>query len=347
MMSEQVGALAALSRRDLLRCGAGALATVGAPRIVRAAGTGRALKMSYLFLQDSQLGAGADEFARKAESATNGAWRIDQYPGGAFGGELEMIDALRKGELDLAFVTGAVFANVAPDFGVLDLPFLFRNAAHAHAVLDGPIGRTMLDKFRQHDLMALAWGENGMRHITNSLRPIHAPEDLRGLKMRVPQSDVMLRCFRQLGVDTAPMAFPALYGALESGRFDGQENPIAVIRAAELDRVQQYLTLTGHIYSNAVIFISKDAWNGLSARERGIFLEAAHAGGMASRQRAGRDDREGVDVLRKTGMNVVSLVDRMAFRAALEPTWSKFATEFGPKLVSRIEAVPAATETRG
>lgn len=303
--------------------------------------------MSYLFLHDSQLGAGADEFARRAEIATDGAWRIDQYPGGAFGGELEMIDALRKGELDLAFITGAVFANVAPAFGVLDLPFLFRNAAHAHAVLDGPIGRTMLDTFRQHDLMALAWGENGMRHITNSLRPIHAPEDLRGLKMRVPQSDVMLRCFRQLGVDTAPMAFPALYGALESGRFDGQENPIAVIRAAEFDRVQTHLTLTGHIYSNAVIFISKDAWSGLGARERGIFLEAAHAGGMASRRRAGHDDHEGVDVLRAAGMKVVSLVDRSAFRAALEPTWSNFATEFGRELVSRIEAVPAATENRG
>ena len=346
-MKEQVVASTALSRRNLLRCGASTLATFGAPRIVRAAGAGRALKMSYLFLHDSQLGAGADEFARRAEAATDGAWRIDQYPGGAFGGELEMIDALRKGELDLAFITGAVFANVAPDFGVLDLPFLFRNAAHAHAVLDGPIGRTMLDRFRQHDLVALGWGENGMRHITNSLRPIHAPEDLRGLKMRVPQSDVMLRCFRQLGVDTAPMAFPALYGALESGRFDGQENPIAVIRAAELDRVQTHLTLTGHIYSNAVIFISKDAWSGLGARERAIFLEAAHAGGMASRRRAGRDDHEGVDVLRATGMKVVSLVDRAAFRAALEPTWSKFATEFGPELVSRIEAVPAATAKRG
>ena len=347
MLEEQGVATAALSRRDLLRSGVSALATLGAPRVVHAAGTGRALKMSYLFDHDSQLGAGADEFARRTKSATDGAWQIDQFPGGAFGGELEMIEALRKGELDLAFITGAVFANVAPGFGVLDLPFLFRDAAHAHAVLDGPIGRTMLDRFRQHDLVALAWGENGMRHITNSVRPIHTPEDLHGLKMRVPQSDVMLRCFRQLGVDTAPMAFPALYGALESGRFDGQENPIAVIRAAEFNRVQQHLTLTGHIYSNAVILMSKDAWSSLGAKERSILLEAAHAGGVASRQRAGRDDREGVDTLRVAGMQVVSLVDRAAFRAALEPTWSKFAAEFGPGLVSRIEAVSTATGNRG
>ncbi len=263
MLNERLVGSSALSRRGLIRWGVSAIAALGAAPIVHATGTGRALKMSYLFDHDSQLGAGADEFARRIRSATDGAWRIDQYPGGAFGGELEMIEALRKGELDLAFITGAVFANIAPAFGVLDLPFLFHNASHAHAVLDGPIGRNMLDRFRQHDLVALAWGENGMRHITNSLRPIHTPEDLRGLKMRVPQSEVMLRCFRQLGVDTAPMAFPALYGALESGRFDGQENPIAVIRAAEFDRVQQHLTLTGHIYSNAVIFMSKDAWSGL------------------------------------------------------------------------------------
>lgn len=327
-------------RRDLLRgvAAAGALTGLGMPHVARGADAIRVLRMGYLFARDSQLGAGAGEFARKVEAATHGACRIEDYPNSALGGEIEMLDALRKGELDLGFITAAPVLNVVPEFGIFDMPFLFRDASHAHTVLDSPIGQDYLAKFLGHDLVALAWGENGMRHLTNSKRLVHRPEDMRGLKLRVPQSDLFVRCFRQLGVAAAPLGFPALYGALEAGRFDGQENPIATIRAAHFERVQRYLTLTGHIYDSAIIFMSKDAWDDLSPAERDAFTDAARAGGLVSRQVAGQAEQHGVEALQAAGMEVVRDVDRAAFLAAMEPTWSEFAAQFGEAQIARMRA---------
>ncbi|MGH1570500.1 TRAP transporter substrate-binding protein [Methylobacterium sp. P31] len=265
--------------QGLAACGLGALTALGTPRPARSAT--HVLKMGYVFVRASQLGAGAAEFARRIETGTKGAWRVEEYPNGAFGGEVEMLDGLRKGELDLAFLTAAPFSSLVPDFGIFDLPFLFRDAAHARALLDGPFGQEYLTKFQEHGLVALAWGENGMRHITNSRRPIREPADLQGLRLRVPQSEITLRCFGQLGVQAAPLGFPSLYGALESGRFDGQENPIATIRAAKFDRIQKHLTLTAHMYSGAVIFASGDLWDETRrARARSVL-------GVCARRRSG------------------------------------------------------------
>jgi len=328
------------SRRDVLRAGATLSAAAGLDmsRAARGAGAARVLKMGYVYVRDSQLGAGADEFTRQVEAATGGAYRIEHYPGGVLGGEVETLNGLRKGEVDLAFISANVSSNVVPEFGVLDLPFLFRDAAHAHAVLDGPIGREYLDKSRERDLMALAWGEIGMRHITNAKRPIRTPEDLRGLRLRVPQSDVMLRCFRQLGADAASLGFPAVYGALEAGRFDGPENPIATIRAAHFERVQRYLTLSGHIYTCAIFFVSTDLWDDLNASERDTFVAAARAGGLVSRQWAARAEREGIEALHAAGMEIVPHIDSAAFLAALEPTWSEIARQFGEARIARMRA---------
>src|SRR5215471_12550343 len=202
----------------------------------------RTLKLGYILAQESQLGAGATAFATELSNATQGRLKVEQFPNSALGGEVEMLKGVQLGTVDLAFITGAPLPNIIPEVGVFNIPFLFRDAAHAHAVLDSPLGREYLEKFRAKDLVALAWGENGMRHITNSKHEIRKPEDLKGLKLRLPQSQVMLAGFKALGADGAPLAFPGLYGALQSGQFDGQENPIATIVASKFSQVQKYLT---------------------------------------------------------------------------------------------------------
>ena len=299
----------------------------------------RVLRLGYLFSQSSQLGAGAQRFAAEVAKRTGSAYRVELYPNGAVGGEVEMAEALRIGHLDMAFITSAPFSGIIPDFGVFDIPFLFRDARHAHAVFDGPIGQDYLRKFQPKGFVALAFGENGMRHITNGKRPVASPEDLEGLSMRVPQSDVMLAGFRALGVKAEPLAFPALYGALQSGQFDGQENPIAVITASHFERVQKHLTLSGHIYSWAAILISKSAWETLGAAEQKAFVEAARAGGQVSREVAGRAETEGVDELRRAGMTVVATVDRAAFEARLDATTAEFGKRFGADLIQQIKSV--------
>jgi tripartite ATP-independent transporter DctP family solute receptor len=297
----------------------------------------KVLKLGYILSTDSQLGAGGTIFADEIAKKTQGRYRIEQYPNSALGGEVEMLKAVQLGTVDLAFITGAPLPNFMPDIGVFNIPFLFRDLAHAHAVLDGPIGQSYLEKFREKGLVALAWGENGMRHITNSKHEIRSPEDLKGLKLRLPQSDVMLAGFKALGADVSPLAFPQLYGALQSGQFDGQENPIATIQSSKFNQVQKYLTLTGHVYDPAILFISIDDFDELlSADDKRSFIEAAKLAGDASRQFAAAAEAKGVSELAQSGMQVIKDVDRSKFAAEMASANVDFDRRFGSELISKI-----------
>jgi len=298
--------------------------------------TTKTLKLGYILSPDSQLGAGGAVFADEIAKRTEGRYKIEQYPNSALGGEVEMLKAVQLGTVDLAFITGAPLPNFVPDVGVFNIPFLFRDVAHAHAVLDGPIGQSNLEKFRDKGLVALAWGENGMRHITNSKHEIRTPEDLKGLKLRLPQSDVMLAGFKALGADVSPLPFPQLYGALQSGQFDGQENPIATILSSKFNQVQKYLTLTGHVYDPAILFISIDDFDELSAGDKQSFVEAAKLAGEASRRFAAAAEVKGVSELAQAGMQVVKDVDRNKFAAAMASANPEFDRRFGSELITKI-----------
>jgi TRAP-type C4-dicarboxylate transport system substrate-binding protein len=148
----------------------------------------------------------------------------------------------------------------------------------------------------------------------------------------------MLAAFKALGADAQPLAFPALYGALQTGQFDGEENPLAVIIATHFEKVQKHLTLSGHVYSWAAVIMSPQAWGALSEADRRIFIAAAKAGGQVSREVAADAENRGVEMLRKAGMQVVTSVDRAAFEKAVQPASAEAAKQFGGA-VDRIRAV--------
>jgi TRAP-type C4-dicarboxylate transport system substrate-binding protein len=175
-----------------------------------------------------------------------------------------------------------------------------------------------------------------MRHITNSKHEIRSPEDLKGLKLRLPQSDVMLAGFKALGADVKPLAFPQLYGALQSGQFDGQENPIATIQSSKFNQVQKYLTLTGHVYDPAILFMSIDVFDELSDDDNRSFKAAAKLAGDASRQFAAAAEAKGVTELAQAGMQVIKDVDRGKFAAEMASATPDFDRRFGGELISKI-----------
>lgn len=304
----------------------------------------RVIKLGYILAPHSQLGAGADVFAAEVAIRTQGRYRVDQYPDAALGGEVEMMKGVQLGTVDMAFVTGAPMPNFVPDIGVFGIPFLIRDAAHAYSVLDGPLGQQLLKKFDAQNIVALAWGENGMRHITNSARPIRSPEDLKGLKLRVPQSDVMVQGFDTLGADTRPLPFPDVYGALQTGRFDGQENPIATIIASKFYQVQKYLTLSGHIYDPAAFLMSKDLYEELSPADREAFTEAARLGGLASRKFAAEAEANGIAFLQQQGMQIVTDIDKAKFADAMAPAMPAFEQKFGHDMIDAIRNVKVVSQ---
>jgi len=223
-----------------------------------------------------------------------------------------------------------------PEPCIFDLCCLFRDKAHARDVLDGPIGQDLHSKFEAKGFKALAWSENGVRHMTNSKRPINEPADLKGLKMRTMENPVHVAAYKGLGIVTTPMAFPEVFTALQQGTVDGQENPLSVIMAANFDQVQKHISLTGHVYSPSVYLMNKAVWDKLSAADKQIFLDAAKEGVKANRARVDKDDASGVAELRKKGMTVIENVDKAKFVATLAPINAEFEKQFGKANLDRI-----------
>lgn len=296
-------------------------------------------RIGYILSTESQLGAGAIAFADEVAKRTGGKIKIEQQPNAALGGEVEMLKGLQLGTVDFGFITGAPLPNIIPEMGVFNIPFLFRDIEHAHAVLDSPLGLSYLEKFKDKNMIALAWGENGLRHITNSKRPINTPEDLKGLKLRLPQSDVMLIGFKMLGAETVSLPFPQVFGALQSGEIDGQENPLSTIISSKFAQVQKYLSLTGHVYDPAVIVVAKDTWDEFSADEQATLYEAAKAGAEASRAYNAKMENTGVDILRNQGLEVVDHIDRAKFRAAVLPAYPEFEKKFDARVIKQIKSM--------
>jgi tripartite ATP-independent transporter DctP family solute receptor len=294
------------------------------------------LKMNISLAQNSHYGVAIDTFAREIEKRTDGRYRIQNFYSGALGAERESIEALQLGTLDMTMTSTGPVPNFVPDIAILDIPFLFRDSAHARAVLDGPIGQQMLQKFDAKGIHGLAWGENGFRNMTNSKHPVNVPEDLKGLKMRTMENPVHIQAYRAFGIIPTPMAFTEVFTALQQGTVDGQENPLSVITAAKLDQVQKYLTLTGHVYSPALILMSKAQWDKLSAADQQIFNDAAKVAVKANRDRIDDDEKRAVADLRAKGMQVVEHVDKSKFQAVLAPTFAEFAKKFGQDNIDRI-----------
>ncbi len=286
--------------------------------------------------QNSHQGEAIDTLAREVERRTNGRIKIQNFYSGSLGGERESIEAVQLGTQELATTSTGPVPNFVPEARILDVPFLFRDKAHARAVLDGPIGDELLTKFDSKGFKALAWGENGVRHMTNSKRPVNAPDDLKGLKMRTMENPVHVAAYKSLGIVTTPMAFPEVFTALQQGTVDGQENPLSVIMAANFDQVQNHLTLTGHVYSPVVILMNKGVWDKLNAADKQIFLDAAKEAVKANRARVDKDDANGVAELRRKGMNIIENVDKSRFIATMGPAMAEFEKQFGKANLDRI-----------
>ncbi len=294
------------------------------------------MRINISVAQNSHQGVGIDTFAREVEKRTGGRYKIQTFYSGALGAERESIEAVQLGTQELTLTSTGPVPNFVPETRILDIPFLFRDKAHARAVLDGPIGQEMLGKFDSKGFKALAWAENGVRHMTNSKRPVNSPDDLKGLKMRTMENPVHVTAYKGLGIVTTPMAFTEVFTALQQGTVDGQENPLSVIMAAKFEQVQKHLSLTGHVYSPAIFLMNKGMFDKLSAADKQHFLDAAKEAVKANRARVDEDDARGVTELRSKGMQVIETVDKSKFVATLGPVNAEFERQFGKANIDRI-----------
>ena len=300
---------------------------------------GKEIKLGYALAQNSHYGAGANGWSQSVEKALGGKFTIKQFPSSALGGERELIEGLQLGTVEAAIVSTGALSNFVSDVGVVDIPFLFRDTQHARAVLDGKFGQDLLAKFQQRGLIALAWGEQGFRHLTNNKVAVKSVADLKGLKIRVTENPVHITAFRTLGASPTPMSWPEVISALQQGTIDGQENPVSVLASSKLWEVQKHLTLTSHVYAPVVFLLSPNFWGTLGAEEKAAFTQGAKAGAAASRVFVDVVEKKGVEEAKQHGMQVVEQVDQAAFRKALEPAYQQYAKKFGQNTLDAIANV--------
>jgi TRAP-type transport system periplasmic protein len=266
----------------------------------------------------------AQQFAERANARLGDSASVVVYPGGQLGSDRDVLAKLTDGGVDLA-LPGSVMSSPVPAFGVFEMPYLVRDRAHAARIRDDMVMPLMAPLAEEAGYRIIAVWENGFRHVTNNKRPIMTPDDLQGLKLRVPQGEWRVKMFQSYGAEPTPLAFSEVRAALESGELDGQENPFAIIYPSGLHEVQTYLSLTGHVYTPA--FVTAGAsWSNLDPQVQAILVETAKEMQEVALELGARFDEEFHAKLKASGM-IVNEVDKDAFIEASKAIYQDFASQ--------------------
>jgi TRAP-type transport system periplasmic protein len=235
----------------------------------------RLIRFGYGLNEQSNQGRAAKVMADAIDKASGGKMKMRAIGAAALGPDLQMQQALIGGAQEMMVGSTATLVGISPEMALWDTPFLFNNAQEADAVLDGPVGQKVMQRLQDKGLVGLVYWENGFRNLTNNKRAVTRMEDLDGIKLRVMQNEVFLNSFKTLGANAIPLPFSELFSALETKTVDGQENPFNTILSSKFYEVQKYLSVTNHVYSPWIVLVSKKWWDGLSADEHKVLLDAA------------------------------------------------------------------------
>ncbi len=286
-----------------------------------------------------------EHFAEYVSKETNGRVKVDVYAAESIGSNAEMAEMVSMGNLDCVMMPSGQEGVYAPKVLVLELPFLFSSYEQAYAVLDSELGQSLVSDLADHNMIQLAYWENGLRQITNNVRPIEKPADLKGLKIRVPEGSMTFSIFKALGASPSPLAFSELYLALQQGTFDGQENPISNISANNFQDVQKYLTISNHKYEPKNMIFSLSTWEKLPEDVRSVLLEGAGIYGAEHRKAIVDSSDSMLEKLEAAGMQV-SRPDTSVFQEATKSVYTDFyaQNDWAEDLVKQIKDIIATVK---
>jgi TRAP-type transport system periplasmic protein len=283
------------------------------------------LKFGHVGEPGSLFDVSATEFAKRANAKLAGKATIVVYGSSQLGGDKEMLQKLKLGTLDLA-LPSTVMSSEADLFGLFEMPYLVKDRGHMQKIEKAIFWSKLEPAAEVKGLKILAVWENGYRHITNSKHPIVKPEDLKGIKLRIPEGKWRLRMFQAYGSNPSPMKLSEVFTALSTGVMDGQENPLTQIWSQKFQEVQKYLSLTGHVYTPAFVTVGAKRWDTLPADVRKIIEDTAKETQAFVYERAKKDDEELVGKFTAAGVKV-NQADKDAFIAASKGIYDEFGAE--------------------
>ncbi len=297
------------------------------------------VRLAYVTSTTHSFGVGSRAFIKKLSELTGDRYEVKEFPAGALGGERENVEQLQIRALEISITTSGVLANFVPAMGIVDVPFLFRNNDHVHAVLDGELGDELVGKLEPIGIYGLCWGESGFRQVYSNGGPVRSPKDLEGLKIRTMEVQEHILAFQALGAKPTAIAFPEVFTALQQGTVDAMEGPAQTMFSNKFYEVQKYLSFTNHLYAGSLVLMSKSFLDGLPAEDQDAFRTAAKFSCAAQRDFVVNGEQEVIRKLEAQGVTVTlaSEVDGMAFDEALKPAYEKYAEKFGADVLAKFK----------
>ncbi|RXT07085.1 DctP family TRAP transporter solute-binding subunit [Ammoniphilus sp. CFH 90114] len=294
------------------------------------------LRIAHLVPENHSSHLALEKFKETVETKTEGRVKVTLYPNGSlFGSDREAIEAVQLGNVEMTLPALAPISGFNKKFMVFDLPFLFKSEEAARNALDGELGTTLLKDLEGNGFKGLVFAENGFRHMSNNVKPIQTPEDLKGIKFRTLESPVHTATFNAFGANASPFAFGELYTALQQKVYDAMECPISLYYTNKFYEVQKYLTLSGHVYMSTILLSNLDFYNSLPADVQKVIEEASVEFRDYQRQLCEEQNDKFLADLKASGMEVNELTSEQkdAFVAASKPVYDEFAAEIGQDLI--------------
>ncbi|QOR39885.1 TRAP transporter substrate-binding protein [Billgrantia diversa] len=294
------------------------------------------LQFGHVGNPGSLFSASADEFAKRANERLGDDYQVEVYGSSQLGGDDSMMQKLKLGQLTFT-LPSTVMSSVVDEFGLFEMPYLIKDREHMKRVIDEVIEPELYPLVEEEGYKIIAVWENGFRQITNNERPIETPEDLEGLKLRTPKGAWRVRMFEEYGANPSPMALSEVFTALQTGTMDGQENPLVQIHSQKFQEVQDYLSLTGHVYTPAYVVVSKSHWEDLPEDVRDVLEETAQEVQDFVYETAAEQDEQLLGEMEEAGMEI-NEADKQAFIDASGPVYDLFGEEVegGSELIERV-----------
>ena len=297
------------------------------------------LKVGSTAPSQSHYWVGMRIMASIVEDMTKGRYKFEAYPSSQLGGERDLVEGVKLGTMKLTMTSTGPLSAFNPMMRLVDLPYLFTSAEQAYKVLDGPIGRQILAEFEKQGLYGMVWYENGFRQLTNSKRVVKSPSDLKGLKIRVMESPVMVDSLNAMGAQAVAMAWPEVFTSLQQGVIDGQENPAINHLNNRTVEVTPYVSITNHFYNPAVVIANLAWWRSLSDFDRQVFQKAAEVSRDWMRWFSNYYDEAALKTAETQYKNKIERqIDIAAFQKAVQPVYDKYLKQIpnGESVVKQI-----------
>ncbi len=299
------------------------------------------LKFAHVGAPGSLFALSAEEFARRVDEALDGRVRILVFGSSQLGGDAILLQKLKLGTLNFA-LPSTIMSSTIDEFGLFEMPYLVSDRAHMRRIEREIVWPRLAPLAEEGGYKIIAVWENGFRHVTNNTRPIVVPSDLRGVKLRTPRGVWRVKMFKAYGANPTPMPLAEVFVALQTGVMDGQENPLSQIHSSKLQEVQEYLSLTGHVYTPAFVAVGLNAWNKLPLDVRLSLEEIARETQEFVTATAERFDAELLDSLHAAGIQIND-IDRSSFIEASRGIYDEFASTV-PGAADLVEAAIALQE---